>query len=264
MPQFGIASLKSRHDLAVERVNLRTKLIDQPGFGLAAILPHQTVQIAFVIAQDGLDPVAGSLARLRKVRDRGRKSLLVHPDRVQSALNGGLFFRLQVADLAQDGGDSLERIAVFFQVRGIEEEEEVALGAARFEHLDGSLLRERCRGRVHTHDAIDNPAHLKHVIQPQQDDRSEDQSYDSQAERDSPAHGDAGCENREIPAHSRLHLHPLPGLPPYSNRNWRLKPLAHGLVRGPYSYHRIGVENGKSGFWGIFRTNSAPSSKRGQ
>src|SRR4029077_8407649 len=158
---------------------------------------------------------------------RVRKSLLVQVDGVQGILNGRLLLRLQVANLGQNAGDRLERIAVFFCVCVIVQQEEVALGAARFEHLDRSLLSERGRGRVHAYDAIHNPAHLKQIVDCGQNNWREYQSHDGQAQSDPPAQRHAGRENREGPSHDWLHLHPPLGTHPYLTRKSRFRPLAY-------------------------------------
>ena len=87
------------------------KLINELGPALAPIPPHQTIQIPFVIPHHGCNAVALGLTRLRKVRNRSRKSLLVQVDYVQGILNGRLLLRLQVAKLELGPNNSMRVVS---------------------------------------------------------------------------------------------------------------------------------------------------------
>jgi len=93
------------HPMAAGRVwtgsqALELKLVDELGPALVAILLHQTIQISFIIADNGPNPLTRGIAWLPHHRNRSCKLLLIKVYRFQSFLSRGLFLRFKVMDLA--------------------------------------------------------------------------------------------------------------------------------------------------------------------
>src|ERR1700730_5743129 len=95
----GIARLHCIRDLGVERINLGTKLVDELGPALVAIRLHQTIQISFIIADNGLNPLTRGIAWLPHRHNRSSKLLPIKVYRFQSSLSRGVFLRFKVMDL---------------------------------------------------------------------------------------------------------------------------------------------------------------------
>src|ERR1700693_5168474 len=95
----GIARLHCIRYLSVERINLCANLVDEPGPALVTILSHQTIQIPFIVADNGLNPLTRGVAWLPHRRNRGCKSLLIKVYRLHNILRRGLFFRFKFTDL---------------------------------------------------------------------------------------------------------------------------------------------------------------------